>query len=181
MQTEILVGIIGAASALLGTLAGGVVTNWSQSAERHATRRDKLIGMATSLSAEIEAYIEMVSMRKYVQHAKDIGEAAKHGHTVSLKGWITESERVIEHFPTFRSNSSDLGILGIEICRDLARFHSSYSAVRATIIRAEEGHYDELPPSAVAALIEQELGLWEVVILKGERLIVDLRGLADTA
>lgn len=174
MQTEVLVSIIGAASALAGAIVGGVATNWAQASQRRAEFRTRRRGLAAAHAAEIRAYLEMIEMRRYVQHAEQLHMALSQGYSVSLKGFMTEHERLTDPFPVYRSNIAEIGVLGPQLCGDLAIFHSWVSAVRSTIVRAEEGYYDTYAPEQSAELLREELAVWRDLTIRGRKLIEEL-------
>ena len=167
--------IITAVSGLMGTVVGGLITWGVQHKTALRARSEKRRSLEVSLPAEVDSFLDLMDHRNHVQNVTAMIAANRAGaHTVPGR-WITDEERKASAFPIFDANIADLGLLDDNTLRDLATFHRRVAGVRATIIQAMEGGYDNVPAQQVADIMERELGLWKNAVALGRSVAGALR------
>ena len=157
------------------TLAGGgLVTFGTQTWLRHRERSQERQSLALALAAEIEAYLAMIERREHVKRGEQAGNAARAGQPVSLKGFISHYDGEFEAFPIAKANIGKIGLLG-RLSGDVVAFYNWATAVRATLINANEGHYDGMSPADMAKLIDDDLAIWRMADTHGREQVKKLR------
>lgn len=159
--------IITAGAALVGAVIGAGASVWAQSRDRNARWARDVDGLCMSLSAEITSYLSLIAKRGQIKYLEDIAisneKMAKLNNSPDQKtlpkSWISGFEKANDPFPIFRSNLDKLGMLGV-FCNDVGKFYSQATAVRISLIAADEGVYDTATPSDLAKIIRSELALW---------------------
>lgn len=168
--------VITGATGLIGVGLGGFITYRVQ---EHALKfeRDELRkNLSLAIAAEIEAYLEMIALRKHEEYAKSIIELNKKGIRTIPKGWISGFEANRIPFPVIMANLPNIGILG-SICKNVVSFYSQSIAIRTTLISANEGIYDEATNADLAEIFEGELELWMKTKNLGKNIVNKLRNI----
>jgi hypothetical protein len=158
--------IITAGSGLFGTIVGGLISWGVQHWAKKQERQEKRSSLAIAIAAEIDSYLDLMKARDHVGNASKMIAANEQGIQVLPKKWMTDEERKASSFPIFDANLSQLGILG-PVLSDIATFHRRVAAVRATIINAMEGAYNDMAPADIAEIMKAELVMWENAVAIG--------------
>jgi hypothetical protein len=169
--------LIAAGSGLLGVIIGGFISYYTQAGQAKEERKQRRISMATSIAAEIEAYLDLMHFRRHSEKAKNMAAMLRAGQIVELRGFAFADDTPLAQFPVFSKLMDKIGELG-PICSDLAKYYTLIAGVRVTEISLERGQYDKLPPATKAQLIEDELKVWESALALGTQLVPRLKQLA---
>jgi hypothetical protein len=122
--------LIAAASAIIGTIIGGVITFTVQRMERRADRKNDKRILATAVRAELAAYIELVSRRDHATAFRGLIASLRGGQDIPLS-FISRTALPIEKiFPVFFSQIDKIGLLGDAIS-ELAKFYTCLGGIFA--------------------------------------------------
>jgi len=166
--------VIAAASGLIGTIVGGVITYVLQRVQRKADRCEERIAFARAVSAELRAYIELVTERDHTNNYRKIAKSLREGHDIRLSAVVSKSNPPPEKlFPIFFSQLDKVGLLG-EAASGLGRFYTGLGGVIATLDQTIAGQFDQLDRPERANLVETELALWERTLQAGRVVCEDL-------
>jgi hypothetical protein len=158
-----------------GILVGGLITFATQTWLRFRERQQERQSLALAFAAEIEAYLEMVKRRGHVRRGEQARDAALAGQLVSLRGFISRHDGELESFPIAKANVCKIGLLG-PLSGEVVAFYNWATAVRATLINANEGHYDGMSAADMARLIDEDLAIWRMADVEGRKLVNKLKG-----
>lgn len=166
--------IITAASTLIGAVTGGFVTFTVQTRAKAIEREENRASLATAIAAEIDAYIDLMEVRKHEKNAMDLIAQNEAGNKLLPSHWMTSQEAGSDPFPILKANLSQIGTLG-PVCDSLANFYSQVMGTRMTVLAAREGHYDHVSPSDVAKIMRTELDQWRNAMALGRSTASALR------
>ena len=172
--------IISAASGLIGTIIGGMVTYLAQRGQHASDRNERRQVFAGAVAAEIGAYIELVRQRNHAASAHALLQSLRSGKNVELSTFKASGLSVKEFFPIFFAQPEMVGTLGAA-APDLARFFTKLSGVIATMKSFEFRTFHGLPIEERIRMVEQEVELWEDTLKLGDSLTARLRGIAGMA
>jgi hypothetical protein len=170
--------LIAAGSGLVGTVIGGLISYLTQAGRAKAEEKRRRISMATSLAAEVEAYLELMNRRGHSVNARALAAQFRAGQNVKLRGFALTDDTALGQFPLFMKLMPQIGELG-SVCSDVAKFYTLIAGVRTTCIAAERGQYDNWSSTAQANLIEAEVDVWESALALGKELVPRLRSVAQ--
>ncbi|WP_296101207.1 hypothetical protein [uncultured Agrobacterium sp.] len=169
---QILPALSGFVGVIVGSGCSLIGQHWQR---RHdVTQRKQSISFA--IAAEIEAYIEIVDQREWVQLAEVLIAQAIDGRIPKVENWLPEQEQAKDPFPIFASNMANIGVLG-PITGPLAKFYTRVVGIRTTVTSLQLGVYDDLGPEGIAGVIRREVDLWLETVVLGRKLVQDLRAL----
>ncbi|RWF64129.1 hypothetical protein [Mesorhizobium sp.] len=160
--------------ALAGTVIGGAISFGTQAWLRFYERKQERQSLALAFAAEIEGYLKIVERRKQAQSAETLLQQALAGQPTSLRGFLSQNDTQMEAFPIASANVGKIGLLGL-MSGEVVQFYTLAKAVRATGIDANAGRYDSYTPAQMASLIEEELAVWRMANVLGNRLVKMLR------
>jgi hypothetical protein len=169
---------ISAASGLVGTIIGGVISYFAQKSTRNADRENDRRALAGGVAAEIEAYLHLMGLRDHAKNAHALAQRIRSGSGEKLRGFLDKDSKPLDEFLFIKTQLGNIGILG-NVCFDLVKFYSLLSGVQSTVITAEYGKYDGLSPSALADMIDSETTVWESALSFGSEVLPRLKKIAD--
>jgi len=170
MGDDLTVAIVG----LVGAVVGGGISFLGQDLIDRRSRRARKRSLAHAIASEMEAYLDLMERRGHVDYARDVIETNSKGAKRIPKNWISGFEKTANPFPVLHATLPEIGMLG-SLSSDVARFYSRVTAVRATIMSADEGNFEEAHPSDLAHIFQQELDLWLTAVSDGRTTIKALR------
>jgi len=161
--------------ALAGVIVGGGVNFITQSAVDRRKRKADRESVAAALSAEIEAYLDIVERRRNIESARAVLLRLQNGESIPLRGFgVERDEKSAAIFPAYLALLPQLGLLGGTVSK-VTKFYSLAMAVRSTARTAERGGYEHLDCRSKAKLLEDELAIWDELSCLGRALAKQLR------
>lgn len=157
-----------------GAVIGGSLVILGKFLEDRRASKARSRTLAFAIAAEIEAYLDLMEMRDHVSYARDLIRMNRGGTRRLPKEWISGFEREYDPLPVMRSAIPEIGLLGT-LGGDVAKFYTQVTAVRATLMSADDGKYDDACAEDLAFIFEKELELWLATVDLGRLLTRILR------
>lgn len=170
--------LMGGLFALGGTIVGGAITYFGQRASLRRTEQRDASALAGALGAEISAYLNLMERRDHVSNAKRLAELIRTGHKKQIRGFLDADSKPLDEFPYFKSQMGKIGLLGSELCLEVAKYYALLAGVQTTVISAEKGKYDGLDHATMASIVDHEVALWQEALEIGKGLVPKLMKLS---
>jgi len=163
-----------ATAALLGALIGATTgISGGVALEMYKRRRDRQ-GTASALAGEIASILYMTERRGHVAFFEGLLPTLEAGNAVSVPSIAPGRE--------FRDPVADryldrLGLLSSNLPERIVRFYTLVVGVRMDVQRMASGEFAD-NPSAMAAIIREDLAVWKEAIMLGGEVVTELQNIA---